>query len=562
MNFAQFPNNRSDVQLTGAVYTPSEVAEAAIRYAMRDLPNRKLRVLEPSVGDGAFLVHLAALMPENDFVAIDIDEHIVEKLGKNADSWPSSTTLYTADFLQFACDEIAAGKSKFDFIVGNPPFIRKHNFTEDFKVATKRLADLVQYPLPNLKNSWAAFLVASAELIADDGVVVFILPYELITVAYGHAALNEMLKNFPRIDLFVSNEKAFPEIDQDAIIFVGRRKPTNCQGLFVQLVQQMSDLTSAVEHRLAVEFGRPFALDLSAFLIDPEVMPTLRRLQTNLETFADLATSAPGVVTAANDFFILKDKDVQALGLQEYVLPILKKQSIIDRSPMFSSGDFERLSKREPCRLLYVQGKFDDLDQNVRAYITQGAETELPNRYKCRGRKNWYEVRLVKSAPGFFFKRSHGYPRVCINAANVYTTDTAYGIFPKEGYSIRGICFSFYNSITLLFAETNGRFYGGGVLELSPNELKGLPIIYHEPTDEEFDAFLDAHRNAGNDPTPILDFGDSWLRNHPAAKDVNLEGIRSAWTAVRSHRLRHSGRSKEVRGIQVGGFSNLQSGGG
>ena len=150
----------------------------------------------------------------------------------------------------------------------------------------------------------------------------------------------------------------------------------------------------------------------------------------------------------------------------------------------------------------------------------------------------------MQPAPGFIFKRSHGYPRVCVNEANVYITDTAYGIFPKKGYTIRGICFSFYNSITLLFAETNGRFYGGGVLELSPNELKGLPVVYHEPTDEEFDAFIDVHRKAGNDPEPILDFGDRWLRVHPEAKGIDLSSIRSAWSAVRSHRLRHSGRTK------------------
>lgn len=544
MNFAPFPDRRSAVRLTGAVYTPGAVAEAVIRYVRGDLPSHKLRILEPSVGDGAFLAHLADLLPENDYVAIDIDHQVIEGLAETAGSWPLSATLYATDFLQFACDEIEAGGSKFDLIVGNPPFIRKHNFSEDFKASTTRLADLVDYPVPKLKNSWAAFLVASSKLVTDEGVVAFVLPYELLTVAYGQAALNEMLEVFPRIDLFVSDEKAFPEIDQDAIVFVGRRRPTNCQGLFVQRVQRMSDLTNAVEHSLPLDSGRPLALDLSAFLIGSELMPTLRHLQANLKTFGDLATSAPGVVTAANDFFILKDVDVEALGLQEHVLPILKKQSMIDRSPMFSSHDFEELSKREPCRLLYVKGNWEDLDQSVRSYIADGAKTELPNRYKCRGRKNWYEVRLVQSAPGFFFKRSHGYPRVCVNEANVYTTDTAYGIFPKSSHTIRGICFSFYNSITLLFAETNGRFYGGGVLELSPNELKSLPVIYHEPTEEEFDAFLEVHRNAGNDPKPILDFGDQWLSRHSEAIGLDLARIRDAWTAVRSHRLRHSGRSK------------------
>lgn len=544
MNFAPLPDRKSAVRLTGAVYTPGEVAEAVIRYVMGDLPHRQLRVLEPSVGDGAFLTHLAALMPENDYVAIDIDDDVVEKLGQDAASLPATVRLYAADFLQFACAEIEVGRSKFDLIVGNPPFIRKHNFTDNFKGLIKRLSDISDYPLTDIKNSWAAFLVASSKLITEDGVVAFVLPYELLTVAYGHAVLKEMLKVFPRIDLFVSDEKAFPEIDQDAIMFIGRRNPKDSAGLFVQRVQKMSDLTTAVEHLLLLESDRPLALDLCAFLIDRAVMPTLRCLQANLSSFTDLATSAPGVVTAANDFFILKDADVEAQGLRDHVLPILKKQSVVDRSPTFASSDFEELAKREPCRLLCAKGAIDELDQNVRAYIDKGAKTEIPKRYKCRGRKNWYEVRLVQPAPGFIFKRSHGYPRVCVNEANVYITDTAYGIFPKHGHTIRGICFSFYNSITLLFAETNGRFYGGGVLELSPNELKGLPMVYHEPTDEEFAAFLDVHKRAGNDPEPILDFGDRWLSGHLEVRGLDLLSVRSAWTAVRSHRLRHSGRTK------------------
>ncbi|RJE83098.1 hypothetical protein D3P04_16695 [Paracoccus onubensis] len=94
----------------------------------------------------------------------------------------------------------------------------------------------------------------------------------------------------------------------------------------------------------------------------------------------------------------------------------------------------------------------------------------------------------------------------------------------------------------MLFAETNGRFYGGGVLELSPNELKGLPLIYHEPTDAEFEAFLEVHRSAGNDPEPVLDFGDEWLRKKAVVKEDEIADIRRAWLSVRTHRLRHSNR--------------------
>lgn len=542
MNCAPSLDRRASVRLTGAVYTPSAVAAALVAHVRGQLPERPLDILEPSVGDGAFLGQLADQLGEHSHIAVDVDAAVITQLRANAQAWPSATTFHAGDFVAFACDAIEASGRAFDLVVGNPPFIRKHNFSPVFKATLERLAQLTGYRLAELKNSWAAFLLASAELVSDDGIVAFILPYELITVAYGQAALSTMREVFARIELFVSDEKAFPEIEQDAVIFVGYRAPAAPNGVFIERVRQMSDLSAPVEFPVELAPDRALSLDLNAFLIEPELMPVLRALQAELSTFATLATSAPGVVTAANDFFILKDSEVAARGLSAHVLPILKKQHVLDRSPVFAAEDFEQLAAGEPCRLLYLKGELAEFAAPVRDYIATGVEARLHERYKCRNRRNWYEVRLVPPAPGFFFKRSHGYPRMCLNAANVHITDTAYGIRPRAGFTIRGLCFSFYNSLTMLFAETNGRFYGGGVLELAPSELKSLPIVYHEPNDSEFDAFLAVHKAAAGNPEPILDFGDAWLARQPETAGLDLDAIRRAWTVVRAHRMRHANR--------------------
>ncbi|WP_231733698.1 hypothetical protein, partial [Sphingomonas sp. CCH9-H8] len=81
-------------------------------------------------------------------------------------------------------------------------------------------------------------------------------------------------------------------------------------------------------------------------------------------------------------------------------------------------------------------------------------------------------------------------------------------------------------------------FYGGGVLELSPNEFRALPLIYHEPSDAEFEAFLAAHSGAAG-VSSILDFGDRWLGEKLALDEADLRSLRNAWSSVRSHRLRH-----------------------
>lgn len=59
----------------------------------------------------------------------------------------------------------------------------------------------------------------------------------------------------------------------------------------------------------------------------------------------------------------------------------------------------------------------------------------------------------------------------------------------KDDYQVDDLVYSFYNSLTLCFAELYGRYYGGGVLELTPNEFKKLPLPYFTITARDFNSF-------------------------------------------------------------------------
>jgi hypothetical protein len=72
-------------------------------------------------------------------------------------------------------------------------------------------------------------------------------------------------------------------------------------------------------------------------------------------------------------------------------------------------------------------------------------------------------------------KRSHDMPKLILNKADAFTTDTAYRV--KTNYINSNLfVFSFINSLTALSAEIEGRSYGGGVLELVPSEINKLLI--------------------------------------------------------------------------------------
>ena len=78
----------------------------------------------------------------------------------------------------------------------------------------------------------------------------------------------------------------------------------------------------------------------------------------------------------------------------------------------------------------------------------------------------------------------------------------------KDNYSIDGFVYSFYNSLTIIFAELEGRYYGGGVLELTPNEFKKLPLPYVEIDSNKFSAFV-KDSEANDDRGVLLNKNDS-----------------------------------------------------
>ena len=98
----------------------------------------------------------------------------------------------------------------------------------------------------------------------------------------------------------------------------------------------------------------------------------------------------------------------------------------------------------------------------------------------CSKRKPWYGVPIVKSGRVIFFKRYDLCPRISTNPAEIYTTDIAYNLRLHEGIDPESLVFCFYNSLTLAQCEVVGRYYAGGVSELTPNEFRTISVPYRQ----------------------------------------------------------------------------------
>jgi len=261
--------------------------------------------------------------------------------------------------------------------------------------------------------------------------------------------------------------------------------------------------------------------------------------------FVDVAAVDVGIVTGANHFFLVNDDVVQEYGLQDWAYPMF------GRSAHVQGVIYDRRRHADNCReglpanfLWFGATPLDEFPTGVRQYLEMGEAQGLHTRYKCRIRTPWYAVPSVHAAPVAMLKRCHHFPRLVLNRAGAFTTDTAYRIQPR-GVSASGLVASFVNSLTALSSELEGRHYGGGVQELVPSEIERLLIpLGQRPTASLSD--LDKLVRSGMPAEEVLATQDKTLLRPLGVSAAEAEAVLNAWTKLRNRRQRNGREATET----------------
>src|SRR5262249_4058569 len=112
------------------------------------------------------------------------------------------------------------------------------------------------------------------------------------------------------------------------------------------------------------------------------------------------------------------------------------------------------------------------LNPRAKQYIQTGEQKGFHRGYKCSIREPWYAVPSVWVPDGFFFRQIYDFPRAVVNRARAVSTDTVHRLRCRTD-RVR-VVENVYTHLTAASAEIEGRSYGGGVLELEPNEAERL----------------------------------------------------------------------------------------
>ena len=455
-------------RLTGSYYTSQRIADYMAAWALRD---RSDTLLEPAFGDGVFLD--AAF---NRFSALGNDTPTVigvelqpAVFSKYADSAPTSFAGCCKDFME--CSEKIAVSA----VVGNPPYVRLRNLKEEDRArAIDRMAD---YKIKMLSSGslWMPFTIHASNMLAPNGRIAFVLPFEITYVKYSYPLWTYLGNNFGAVKIIRIHEDFFPDVDVETVLLLADQYGASTHCVDFEIYDRVDDLlANNISRRNKIKISdiihrkKPFAFSMLSEK-QRNMIETLRKKKT-IMPLIDLCKFNIGYICADKNYFHPNKETCR-----RYKLPSASLLPCISSGKEISGGTGIGAIAGPDQQLnnLFVPGNVTAADKR---YIRHGVETGVHLRYKCRQRKPWYITPGIE-IPDLILTVFGDAPKLVVNDGKYVVSNSLLAGHIKSDITAEQLVCMWYNSLTLLSIELNVHSLGGGVLVLIPGETDRIEVV-------------------------------------------------------------------------------------
>lgn len=548
MNFIE---NETAQKLRGGYYTPEDLATFLCRWILEIEPRR---VLEPSCGDGVFFSALraAGATPQLAVTGFELDDEEANKAKKRAlQIGLQASKVHSTDFLSWALDNNGSEEAIFDAVVGNPPFVRYQYLPAPFQSKAEQVFRELDLPFTKHTNAWVPFILASMRMLRPGGRLAMVVPAEIIHVMHAQSLRTYLGRECRRLVIIDPEQLWFAGTLQGAVLLLAEKRKDaseKAEGLGIYEVRDREFLRESPELIFAAPQplnGKTVAGKWTRALLDKETRELIDELSRHpcVYRFADVADVDVGIVTGANKFFLVTDDIVSRHGLERWAHPMFGRSAHCP-GIIYDANQHEANARAgNPTNFLWFSDDEPLNYKKAKSYIKAGEAEALHTRYKCRIRSPWFKVPSVYATEIGMLKRSHDLPRLILNKVGAYTTDTAYRIRTAEGTSAEQLVGCFYNGLTALSAELEGRHYGGGVLELVPSEIEKLVLPL--PAKGQIDLTeLDRQIRSTVSAQDVLEANSRTVLGSLGLSRANQDCILDGWLHLRNRRHRTSSEEK------------------
>ena len=496
----------SNQKLRGAYYTPLQLAKAMVSlFAPQDMAS----VLEPSCGDGVFIDSFdeLGLLPNIEILkAIEIEPDEAQKVRERYID-DDNVEIYEDDFFKYY--NRVLGNETYDLIVGNPPYIRYQYLTDSQRKTMSEILTSHGMKSNKLINAWVAFIVACVQLLSERGKIAFVIPAEILQVAYAEDLRLYLSNNLAKITLITFEKLVFPDIEQEVVVFIGEKGDVE-KGIRIIEMNDLDDFGMLDLEQNGFQKLQHVKEKWTKYFVTAKEMALIQQIREDerFAKFSEYGVINVGITTGNNSYFSITEETNDEYNLGNVTLPLIGRSSHA-HGIYFTPEDWERnKAEGKRARLIRFPDKpFDEYDSLHKKYIALGEEKEEDKGYKCSIRDRWYIVPSIWIPEAFFLRRNNLYPKFVLNECDAVSTDTMHRMKFNENVDPENVLLAYYNSISFAFTEICGRSYGGGVLEILPGEMGNIIL----PKVNDIDPVL---------RTTLLQQIDSIVRNDDNIEDA------------------------------------------
>lgn len=467
-------------RLTGSYYTSQRIANYMVEWALR---NQSDSLLEPSFGDGVFLdaaFDRFSALGNNKPIVIGVELQPTV-FSKYADSAPASFIGRCKNFMEYSSEATVSA------VVGNPPYVSLRNLKEEDRAkAIDRMAD---YKIKMLSSGslWMPFTIHASNMLAPNGRLAFVLPFEITYVKYAYPLWTYLGNNFGSIKVVRIHEDFFPDVDVETVLLFADQYGASTHSIDFEIYDSVDDLfadSKSLKSKIAIlditHRKKPFSF--SMLNENQRNMIGMLRKEKTIVPLIDLCKFNIGYVCADKDYFHPNKETCKRYKLPPAsLLPCISNGKEINGGTGIGAvvGPDKQLNN-----LFFPK----DITPADKRYIEHGVETGVNLRYKCQQRKPWYITPSIE-IPDLILTVFGDAPKLVVNEGKYAVSNSLLAGYIKSDITAEQLVCMWYNSLTLLSIELNVHSLGGGVLVLIPGETDKLEIVNTIPKERAKSVF-------------------------------------------------------------------------
>jgi predicted RNA methylase len=446
----------------GATYTPLEIIDSMVAWARKNGCPR--RIVDPGAGSSRFLLRAATCFPDAELVAVEVDPvaAILSRANLAAAGLAKRSRVILDDYRAVTLPPIDGPT----LYIGNPPYVRHHLITPEWKQWLALEAGRRGYRFSQLAGLHAYFFLATAIRAQQGDYGTFITAAEWLDVNYGRLIRDLFLDRLGGLGILIIEPTAtpFPDAATTAAITTFRIEAKPATARF-RRIQSLSELANPGRGRVIRRERLEAEQRWSHLTRGGGGMPA-----GHVE-LGELFRVHRGQVTGANKIWIAGE---HSRDLPDSLLfpSVTKARELMLAGLFLKDASALRRVIDLPADLSILSA---DEKRMVTRFLKSAKAAGADLGYIARNRRAWWSVGLKQPAPILATYMARRPPAFVRNLAAARHINIAHGLYPRETFS-DAILDSLVQYLSTHISVSAGRTYAGGLTKFEPREMERLPV--------------------------------------------------------------------------------------